>query len=209
MLRSLLVSSDAVWTDQRTGGIHGSDELGDTNPDSNVVKGTFLLNNHYAFILFDSGADRSFVSTTFSTLLDITPDTLDVSYAVELADERISETNTMLRGCTFNAIISMDWLANHHVVIVYDEKVMRIPYGDEVLIVQGDGGSRREKSKLSIISCTKTHKYVEKGCLIFLAQVTKKETEDKSEGKHCEDADVTDLRGSFQRTYLDYRQRGS
>ncbi|GJT05045.1 putative reverse transcriptase domain-containing protein [Tanacetum coccineum] len=138
---------------------------GDANPDSNVVKGTFLLNNHYAFILFDSGADRSFVSTTFSTLLDITPDTLDVSYAIELADRRISETNTVLRGCTlgllghpfnidlmpvelgsFDAIIGMDWLANHHAVIVCDEKVVRIPYGDEVLIVQGDGGSRREKS---------------------------------------------------------------
>ncbi|GKC73848.1 reverse transcriptase domain-containing protein [Tanacetum coccineum] len=64
---------------------------GDANLDSNVVKGTFLLNNHYAFILFDSG------STTFSTLIDITPNTLDVSYAVELADRRISETNTVLR----------------------------------------------------------------------------------------------------------------
>ncbi|GKF12888.1 putative reverse transcriptase domain-containing protein, partial [Tanacetum coccineum] len=100
---------------------------GDANPDSNVVKGMFLLNNHYAFILFDSGADRSFVSTTFSTLLDMTPDTLDVSYAVELADGRISETDTVLKGCTlgllghpfnidlmpielgsFNAIIGMD-----------------------------------------------------------------------------------------------------
>ncbi|GJY03475.1 reverse transcriptase domain-containing protein [Tanacetum coccineum] len=46
---------------------------GDANPDSNVVKGTFLLNNHYAFILFDSGADRSFVSTTFSTLCHTPP----------------------------------------------------------------------------------------------------------------------------------------
>ncbi|GKA93300.1 hypothetical protein Tco_0815286 [Tanacetum coccineum] len=71
---------------------------GDANPDSNVIKGTFILNNHYAFILFDSGVDRSFVSTTFSTLLNITPDTLDLSYAVELADGRISETNTVLRG---------------------------------------------------------------------------------------------------------------
>ncbi|GJY13730.1 putative reverse transcriptase domain-containing protein [Tanacetum coccineum] len=77
---------------------------GDANLDSNFVKGTFLLNNHYAFILFDSGADRSFVSTTFSTLLDITPDTLDVSYAVELADGRISETNTVLRGCTLGLL---------------------------------------------------------------------------------------------------------
>ncbi|GKD30441.1 putative reverse transcriptase domain-containing protein, partial [Tanacetum coccineum] len=101
---------------------------GEANPDSNVAKGTFLLNNHYASMIFDSGADRSLVSTTFSTLLDITPDTLDVSYAVKLADGRISETNTILRGCT--------WLANHRAVIVCDEKIVRIPYGDEVLIVQ-------------------------------------------------------------------------
>nr|GEZ60200.1 hypothetical protein [Tanacetum cinerariifolium] len=72
---------------------------GDVNSDSNVVKGTFLLNNHYAFVLFDSGADQSFVSSTFSTLLDIIPDILDVSYVVELADGRISKTNTVLRGC--------------------------------------------------------------------------------------------------------------
>ncbi|GJV44562.1 reverse transcriptase domain-containing protein [Tanacetum coccineum] len=153
----------------------------DANPDSNVVKGTFLLNNHYAFVLFDSGADRSFVSTTFSTLLDITPDTLDVSYAVELADGRISKTDTILRGCTlgllghsfnadlmpvelrsFDIIICMNWLVNHHAVIICDEKIMRIPYGDEVLIIQGDGGGKGDKSKLSIISCTKTQKYIEK-----------------------------------------------
>ncbi|GJV19585.1 putative reverse transcriptase domain-containing protein [Tanacetum coccineum] len=119
---------------------------GDANPDSNVVTGTFLLNNHYAFVLFDSGADRSFLSTTFITLLDMIPDTLDVSYAVELADGRIFETNTVLRGCTlgllghpfnidlmpvelgsFDVIIGMDRLANHHAVIVCDEKI----YEDE------------------------------------------------------------------------------
>ncbi|GKF89699.1 hypothetical protein Tco_0263662, partial [Tanacetum coccineum] len=65
---------------------------GEANPDSNVVKGAYLLNNHYASMIFDSGADRNFMLTTFSTLLDITPDTLDVSYAVELADGRIYET---------------------------------------------------------------------------------------------------------------------
>nr|GFD52186.1 reverse transcriptase domain-containing protein [Tanacetum cinerariifolium] len=69
---------------------------GDANPGSNVVTGTFLLNNHHASVLFDSGADRSFVSTTCSTLLDVISDTLDVSYAVELADIRISETNNVL-----------------------------------------------------------------------------------------------------------------
>ncbi|GJU14128.1 reverse transcriptase domain-containing protein [Tanacetum coccineum] len=77
---------------------------GDVNPGSNTVTGTFLLNDHHAYMLFDSGADRSFVSNTFSTLLDITPYALDVSYAVELADGRTSETNTMLRGCTLGLL---------------------------------------------------------------------------------------------------------
>ncbi|GKA40005.1 putative reverse transcriptase domain-containing protein [Tanacetum coccineum] len=141
-----------------------------------------------------------------STLLDIIPNTLDVSYSIELADERTSETNTVLRGCTlgllghpfnidlmlielgsFDIIIGMDWLASHHAVIVCDEKIVQIPYKDEVLIVQGDRIGKEKKSKLSIISCTKTHKYIKTGCSIFLAQVMKKETEDKSEMKRLED----------------------
>ncbi|GKD57411.1 reverse transcriptase domain-containing protein [Tanacetum coccineum] len=154
---------------------------GDANLDSNVVKGTFLLNNHYASMIFDSGADRSFVSTTFS-LLDITPDTLDVSYAVELSEGRISKTNTILRGCTlgllghpFNIDLLPVEIGSFDVII------------DEVLIVQGDRDDKGEKSKLSIILCTKTRKYIKRGCLIFLAQVTRKETEDKSEEKRLED----------------------
>ncbi|GKA72725.1 putative reverse transcriptase domain-containing protein [Tanacetum coccineum] len=179
------------------------------NPDSNVIMGTFLLNNHYASMLFDSGADRSFVSSTFTALLDVTPSMLDVSYVVELADRRVAETNTVLRGCTlgllghpfnidlmpvelgsFNVIIGMDWLANHHAVIVCDKKIVRIPYGDEFLIVQGDRSNEEKKSKLSIISCTKTQKYIKKGCQIFLAQVTKKGTEEKSEEKRLEDVPI-------------------
>ncbi|GKA03273.1 putative reverse transcriptase domain-containing protein [Tanacetum coccineum] len=56
------------------------------NLDSNVVTGTFLINNCYASILFDTGADRSFVSTVFSSLIDIIPTILDHDYDVELAD---------------------------------------------------------------------------------------------------------------------------
>ncbi|GJS20662.1 putative reverse transcriptase domain-containing protein [Tanacetum coccineum] len=101
---------------------------GEANPDSNIITGTFLLNNHNDSMLFDSGAVRGFVSSTFSALLDVTPSTLDVSYAVKLADERIAETNTVVRGCTlgllghpfnidlmlveldsFDVIIGMDW----------------------------------------------------------------------------------------------------
>nr|GEW80495.1 hypothetical protein [Tanacetum cinerariifolium] len=101
---------------------------GGTNPNSNVVTGTFLLNNCYASMLFDSGADRSFVSTTFSALLDVSPSNLDTSYAIELTNGRVSETNLILR----------DWLAKYHALIICDEKIICIPYGDEVLIIRGD-----------------------------------------------------------------------
>ncbi|GJZ91593.1 putative reverse transcriptase domain-containing protein [Tanacetum coccineum] len=179
---------------------------GDANPGSNTVTGTFLLNDHHAYMLFDSGADKSFISNTFSALLDITPYALNVSYAVELADGRTSETNTVFMGCTlgllghpfnidlmpielgsFDVIIGMDWLAKNHAVIVCDEKIVRIPYGNEILIVQGDKGDKEKKSKLSIISCEKVQKYMEKGCQLFLAQVTVKENKDKSAEKRLED----------------------
>nr|GEW89821.1 putative reverse transcriptase domain-containing protein [Tanacetum cinerariifolium] len=117
-----------------------------TNPNSNVVTSMFLLNNRYASILFDTGADRSFVSTAFSSLIDIIPTILDHGYDVELADEMGS----------FDIIIGMDWLLKYHDVIVCDEKIIRIPFGNEILIVRGDGSSNEHGSRLNIISCTKT-----------------------------------------------------
>ncbi|GJX04806.1 putative reverse transcriptase domain-containing protein [Tanacetum coccineum] len=152
-----------------------------TNRDSNVVTGTFLLNNHCASILFDTGADRSFVSTAFSSKIDITPTALDHYYDVELADGRI---------ISFDAIIGMDWLAKYQVVIVCAEKIVRIPWGNETLIVRGDGSNRGNDTRLNIISCTKTQKYMLKGCSIFLAHVTTKEIEDKSEKKKLEDVPI-------------------
>nr|GEY47553.1 reverse transcriptase domain-containing protein [Tanacetum cinerariifolium] len=70
----------------------------------NVVTVTFLLNNHYASVLFDLGSDKSFVNTRSSHLIDINPDKLDVSYKVELANGKVVSTNTMLRGCTLNLV---------------------------------------------------------------------------------------------------------
>ncbi|GJS34708.1 putative reverse transcriptase domain-containing protein [Tanacetum coccineum] len=154
---------------------------GGANLDSNVVMGTFLLNNRYASMLFDLGFDRSFVSTTFSVILDVIPSTLDSSYVVELANRRISKTNVILRSFTlrllghlfdidlmpiklgsFDVIIGMDWLAKYHAMIVCDQKIVHIPYGDEVLVLEGDRCNGGSKSKLSIISYTKTQKYIQK-----------------------------------------------
>ncbi|GKF41815.1 hypothetical protein Tco_0125157, partial [Tanacetum coccineum] len=65
---------------------------------------------------------------------------------------------------------------------------VRIPYGDEVLIIRGDNCDG--KSKLNIISCTRTQKYIQKGCQVYLAQVTSKKAEDKSEEKRLEDVPI-------------------
>ncbi|GJT52351.1 putative reverse transcriptase domain-containing protein [Tanacetum coccineum] len=133
----------------------------------------------------------------------------DHYYDVELADKKIIGINTIIRGCTlnflnhpfnidlmpielgsFDVIIGMDWLAKYQVVIVCAEKIVHIPWGNETLIVCGDGSDRGNKAHLNIISCTKTQKYMLKGCHVFLAHVTTKNTEDKLEGKRLEDVSI-------------------
>ncbi|GJU75726.1 putative reverse transcriptase domain-containing protein [Tanacetum coccineum] len=179
------------------------------NPDSNVVTGTFLLNNHYASILFDTGADRSFISTAFSSLIDIVPTPLDNSYDVELADGKIVGIDTIIRGCTlnfldhpfnidlmpvelgsFDVIIGMDWLRRCHAVIVCDEKLVQVPYGNETLTFCGNESSNGRESRLTVISCSKAQEYMAKGCQVFLAQISAKKEEDKSEGKQIKDVPI-------------------
>ncbi|GJV77097.1 putative reverse transcriptase domain-containing protein [Tanacetum coccineum] len=180
------------------------------NLDSNVVTGTFLLNNRYASVLFDTGSNRSFVSTAFSSQIDITPSTLDHIFMKLNSLQRISRlTTAIIRGCTlnflnhpfnidlmpvelgsFDIIIGMDWLEKYQAAIVYAEKIVRISWLNETLIVCGEGSDRGNETHLNIISCTKTQKYMLKGCPIFLAHVTTKETEDKSEKKRLDDVPI-------------------
>nr|GEX15856.1 putative reverse transcriptase domain-containing protein [Tanacetum cinerariifolium] len=177
------------------------------NPNANVITGTFLLNNRCALILFDTGADKSFVSTAFSSLININPSTLDYSYDVELADGQIIGVNTVIRGCTlnflnhpfnidlipielgsFDVIIGMDWLKTYHAVIVCDEKIVRVPFGNETLIIRCNGSNNG--TQLNIISCTKTRKYMLKGYPVFLANITTKMINDKSEEKRLENVPI-------------------
>ncbi|GJV96032.1 hypothetical protein Tco_1547609 [Tanacetum coccineum] len=124
----------------------GNEKLGavDAQQDPKVVTSTFLLNNQYANDLFDSGADKSFVSTNFSTLIDIEPVELDTSYDVKLADGKV-------------------------------RKSVRIPLEGKTLVIEGD----RNNSRLKIVSSIKAQKYIEKGCKLFLAQVTEQELMEK------------------------------
>ncbi|GJT36610.1 putative reverse transcriptase domain-containing protein [Tanacetum coccineum] len=153
------------------------------NLDSNVVTGTFLLNNHYASILFDTSTDRSFISTAFSSLIDIVPTPLDNSYDVELADGKIVGIDTIIRGYTlnflghpfnidlmpvelgsFDVIIGMDWLRRCHAVIVWEEKLVQVPYGNETLTFCGNESSNGRESRLAVISYSKAQEYMAKGC---------------------------------------------
>ncbi|GJX95987.1 hypothetical protein Tco_0351785 [Tanacetum coccineum] len=96
---------------------------------------------------------------------------------------------------------SMDWLANQaqaviasfiflQYYLVVPEKIVRIPWKNKTLIIHGDGSTQGNVTRLNIISCTKTQKYMEKGFPIFLAHVTTKEIEDKSERKRLEDVPI-------------------
>nr|GEY61693.1 reverse transcriptase domain-containing protein [Tanacetum cinerariifolium] len=123
--------------------------------DPNVVTGTFLLNHHPARTLFDSGADKSFVSIPFASMLNIPSITLDTTYNIEMADGNLISTNTIIQGCTltllnqpfeidlmpikldsFDIVIGMDWLSKYHAKIICDEKVVHIPIEDETMIIQ-------------------------------------------------------------------------
>nr|GEV31479.1 hypothetical protein [Tanacetum cinerariifolium] len=89
--------------------------------DLNIVTGTFSLNNHYATMLFDSGADYSFVSTTFMPLLDIKPNSLGV-----------------------------DWLSKHRGKIVFHERVVQISLRHgEMLRVYGEWPEEKVKHLMS------------------------------------------------------------
>nr|GEW01001.1 hypothetical protein [Tanacetum cinerariifolium] len=137
------------------------------NSNNNVTTGTFLLNNRYASILFDTGADRSFVSIAFSSRIVITPTALDHDYNVELADGRIVGLNTIIR-----------------------EKIIRIPFGNKILIVRGDKSSNKHGTRLNIISYTKAQEYLTKGCHVFLENIIATKDEDKLKGKRLEDLPV-------------------
>nr|GFB57078.1 putative reverse transcriptase domain-containing protein [Tanacetum cinerariifolium] len=89
---------------------------------------------------------------------------------------------------SFDVIIGMDWLKTYHAVIVCDEKIVRVPFGNETLIIRCDGSNNG--NQLNIISCTETQKYFLKGYPVFLANITTKMIKDRSEEKRLEDVPI-------------------
>ncbi|GKB06559.1 reverse transcriptase domain-containing protein [Tanacetum coccineum] len=135
--------------------------------DPNIVTGMFLLNQHLARVLFDSGADKSFVSISLASMLNILPIIIDTFYNIEMADKNLVSTNTVIQGATltllnqpfeidlmpiklgsFDVVIGMDWLSKYHARIICDEKFVHIPIKGETLIIRGSS----VYSKIDLIS---------------------------------------------------------
>ncbi|GJU54059.1 putative reverse transcriptase domain-containing protein [Tanacetum coccineum] len=126
--------------------------------DPNVVTGTFSLNHHYATVIFDSGADFSFISTDFTPLLNMKHSFVNPWYVIEVADGKKVEVDRVIHDCklelgtslftidliplghgSFDVIVGMDWLSEHKAEIVCHEKVVRIPLENgEILHIQGE-----------------------------------------------------------------------
>nr|GEX36675.1 putative reverse transcriptase domain-containing protein [Tanacetum cinerariifolium] len=155
--------------DRRGGNVQGQAYVicdAEHNQCPNVVTGTFLLNNRYATMLFDSRVDKSFMDIKFSHLIDIKPVKLNSSYEVKLADEKLVSTNSVLRGCTlnlldhlfdiylmpielgtFDVIVGMDWLVDRDALIVCGKKQVYMPYKNKMLVVKSDNSISQLKTR--------------------------------------------------------------
>ncbi|KAL4564653.1 hypothetical protein LXL04_028721 [Taraxacum kok-saghyz] len=163
--------------------------------DQRCVTGTFLINHTYATLLFDSGAERSFINHEFRQLLTHKSEPLKDKYVVAMANGHLEHTQEILNNCTltlndhafhvnlmpmtigsFDVIIGMDWLEPHHADVMCFEKAVRLnlPNGD-AMIVYGD----KAGDNLRIVSCIKAQKYLQKKCPAFLAHIVDKSKEVK------------------------------
>nr|GEY86378.1 putative reverse transcriptase domain-containing protein [Tanacetum cinerariifolium] len=126
--------------------------------DPDIVTGTFSLNDHFAIVLFDSGADYSFISTNFLPSIDMKPSVIKPKYEIKIASGVKVVTNMIVRGCrleleghtfiidlipfghgSFDVIIGMDWLSKLRAKIVCFEKIVQIPLPNgDILEVHGE-----------------------------------------------------------------------
>ncbi|GJT57285.1 putative reverse transcriptase domain-containing protein [Tanacetum coccineum] len=153
---------------EEAGEVHGrAYAIKDAEPQGpNVVTGTFLLNNRYTIVLFDSGSNKSFVDTRFSSMLDIKSIKIGASYEVELANGRVVSMSIVLHGCALN-------LVNH----IFEIDLMPIELGTFDVIIGMDWLVKHDA--IIVISCIKARKYVDRGCHLFLAHVMEKNSKEK------------------------------
>ncbi|KAJ9552657.1 hypothetical protein OSB04_016702 [Centaurea solstitialis] len=163
------------------------------NPD--VVTGTFLLNNHPASVLFDSGADMSFVSLEFRPKINKKSQNLKEDHVIEYSNGELVKASKVIRKCTlglagkdfsidlipikigsFDIIVGMDWMSKHRATICCAEKIVALPLPDGGLLeVYGD----RPKRDIKIVSYMKMRGHLRKECIAFMAHVIDTKAKEK------------------------------
>nr|GEV66079.1 hypothetical protein [Tanacetum cinerariifolium] len=129
--------------------------------DTNIVTGTFTLNNHYASTLFDYGADYSFVPTNFIPMLGIEPSDLRFSYEIEIASGQLVEINMVIKGCK---------LEKRRAEIICHEKVVRMPLPD-CKVLRCIGERPNEKVRHLVSAKAKEHKRKELVVVRYIPEV--------------------------------------
>ncbi|KAK1425082.1 hypothetical protein QVD17_20426 [Tagetes erecta] len=160
-----------------------------------VVTGMFLVNNHYAYVLFDTGASKSFVSRSFRPKIEIRSTRIEHPYTIEIANGTIMKVDETIKGCTlelddckftidlmtvelggFDVVVGMDWLAENKAEIVCHKRLLKIPlHGGKTLIVYGEKPEQRVK----LVSCAKAHRSLQRGCMAYLAYVMSSEKDER------------------------------
>ncbi|KAJ9547046.1 hypothetical protein OSB04_019589 [Centaurea solstitialis] len=163
------------------------------NPD--VVTGTFLLNNYPATVLFDSGADMSFVSLEFRPKINKKSQNLKEDHVIEYSNGELVKASKVIRKCTlglagkdfsidlipikigsFDIIVGMDWMSKHRATICCAEKIVALPLPDGGLLeMYGD----RPKRDIKIVSFMKMRGHLRKECIAFMAHVIDTKAKEK------------------------------
>ncbi|KAJ9555926.1 hypothetical protein OSB04_010540 [Centaurea solstitialis] len=169
---------------------------------SDLVSGTFLVNSIPALVLFDTGAERSFVHNTLAKkfAMPTTPfyDALVVEVAggflvtvrdcfegctIELDGEPFSATLIPMNVGSFNVVLGIDWLRAHDANIGCGKKMVTLPTSrGEMITVYGD----KKKGTNTTISMIKARRCLAKGCASYLSYVI----DTKLEKKEVADVDV-------------------
>nr|GEZ73992.1 putative reverse transcriptase domain-containing protein [Tanacetum cinerariifolium] len=146
--------------------------LPSTSSSESIPEADILLQKRARFTT-PTGGDKVGESSVVAAARQIRP-------ALTIADRRGLLTPVI--------IVLRSWTTASHERFI--PKLVRIPFGNEILTIHGEGSNERNDSRLNIIFCSKVQEYMSKGCHVFLANITFTKNEDKSKGKRLEDVPV-------------------
>ncbi|GJT58364.1 putative nucleotidyltransferase, ribonuclease H [Tanacetum coccineum] len=154
---------------------------------SGTITGALFIFGRAVFVLFDTGATHSVISTKFASCFTMTPILLDHVLCISTPmkdsarithvyrdlplqfDDKIRSVNALpLDMCEFDIILGIDWLAAHRATI--DCHSRRVIFGDIHAPEFIYHGSLPGKS-MKIISALKARTLLSHGCEGFLATI--------------------------------------